>query len=126
MLVFPSQGNILTNMLAIFFESRFTHDLLHQTLQQRIPAKNRKLLHKTIGKVLLDSKANNTTMHLLAVDHINMFCEVGSLSSDERAEYAKANAKAAKYAIAASSFEKGELVQSYLMGNIFFLELLCH
>ena len=49
-------------------------------------------------------------MHLLAIDQINIFCKDGQLNGEERAKYANANATAAKYAMTASSFEKGERI----------------
>jgi len=48
------------------------------------------------------------TMHLLAVDQINLFCTEENPSPEERLRYAAANALAARYAMAASSFDKGE------------------
>ena len=80
-----------------------------------MPADHRRLLHRTIGLSLLGPTGDvNSTMHLLAVDQINFSCNDGQnhdLSHDDLTECAKANSIAAKYAMAASSFEKGELLR---------------
>ena len=92
----------------------FSHDLIHQTLYNGMPAGTRRLLHKAIGNRLLEcSDDDNHSMHLLAVDQINIYCKSdqlshGHLSCEERSGYARANAVAAHYAMAGSSFEKGE------------------
>ena len=88
---------------------QFTHEFIWQTIWELIPAENRKLLHKRIGTILLHSAANNSHLHLLAVDQINIFCRDGNPSPEERSQYANNNAVAAKFAISASSFEQGEL-----------------
>ena len=54
----------------------FSHDLIHQTLYDLMPTKVRCLLHKLVGETLLEPTADDEshTMHLLAVDQINLFC----------------------------------------------------
>ena len=87
----------------------FSHDLIHQTLYDSMSAGSRLLLHKVTGNKLLEcSDDANHSMHLLAVDQINIYCKDDQLSHEERSEYARANAGAAHYAMAGSSFEKGE------------------
>eukprot|EP00571_Detonula_confervacea_P007852 CAMPEP_0172328136 /NCGR_PEP_ID=MMETSP1058-20130122/60192_1 /TAXON_ID=83371 /ORGANISM="Detonula confervacea, Strain CCMP 353" /LENGTH=1251 /DNA_ID=CAMNT_0013045237 /DNA_START=1035 /DNA_END=4787 /DNA_ORIENTATION=- len=85
---------------------QFTHDIIQQHVYELRPSSNSTLLHKRIGKRLLESAANNSTVHLLAVDQINVFCKDGNLSHEECAQYAHANATAAKFALGASSFEQ--------------------
>ena len=104
-----SLSTLLLLLLLLIFP-RFTHDLIHQTLYDQIPSGNRRILHKTIGESLLSSAVSDDTIHLLAVDQINMFCKDGNPNLEERSNYAQANATAAKLAIAASSFEKGEFI----------------
>ncbi len=93
---------------------QFTHDLIQQTIYDLIPEKNRKLLHRKIGASLLKSAADNQTILLLAVEQINMFCKEvilsgkSILSPEERSDFARANAAAAKFALSSSSFEQGE------------------
>ena len=71
----------------------FTHDLIHQTLYDIMSAGEQSLLHKVIGNTLLEcSDAANHSMHLLAVDNINIYCMDNQLSHEERSEYARANA----------------------------------
>ena len=87
----------------------FSHDLVQQTLYDSMSAGKRHLLHKVIGNRLLEcSDADNHAMHLLAVDHITIYCKDGQLSHEERSKYANASATASHYAMAGSSFEKGE------------------
>ena len=94
----------------------FSHDLIHQTLYDSMSAGSRRLLHKKVGKSLLESTGDdNHSMHLLAVDQINVFLRDGEddqLSHEERSEYANTNATAAHYSMAGSSFEKGECLPS--------------
>ena len=89
---------------------QFTHDLIQSTLFDLIPDTSRKLLHKIVGMKLLNSSEGDQAVLLLAVDQINQFCKDGKLSSEERNRYITANASAAKFAIASSSFEQGELL----------------
>ena len=99
----------------------FSHDLIHQTLYKLIPAGSRCLLHKLVGDSLLSStNSSNHTMHLLAVDQINLFCKDGELDEYERSAFALANTTAAKYAMAASSFEKGEHHVFIILASIAF------
>jgi predicted ATPase len=98
---------------------QFTHDIIQQTLYELIPAGSRILLHKTIGKNLLKCAARNSTIHILAVDQINIFCKDSSPSPEERSQFANANYLAAKFAISASSFEQGKLsLRFYFMHRI--------
>lgn len=87
---------------------RFSHDLIHQTLYNNIDPDIRKLLHKTIGDSLLKGAPDIQKIHLLAVDHLNIYGKDGNLSLDERSQYIHANARAVEYAVALSSFEQGE------------------
>eukprot|EP00579_Thalassiosira_antarctica_P013053 CAMPEP_0201946684 /NCGR_PEP_ID=MMETSP0903-20130614/54545_1 /ASSEMBLY_ACC=CAM_ASM_000552 /TAXON_ID=420261 /ORGANISM="Thalassiosira antarctica, Strain CCMP982" /LENGTH=247 /DNA_ID=CAMNT_0048489789 /DNA_START=286 /DNA_END=1026 /DNA_ORIENTATION=+ len=77
---------------------QFTHDIIQQTIYELIPSHHRKLLHKAIGKDLLKSAANDSTMHLLATDQINLFCKDGDPSLEECSQFAISNATAAKFA----------------------------
>jgi len=89
---------------------QFTHDIIQHTIYDLIPLASRKLLHKTVGDALLRSAADNPTIHLLAIEQINMYCSHrgdGDLSPEERAQYSECNAAAAKLAIATSDFEQG-------------------
>ena len=88
---------------------QFTHDILQQTIYDSIHPNSRILLHKSIGKHLLDAAANNPSIHMLAVDQINLFCRDGTPSSEERALFANSNAKAAKFALSSYSFKQGKL-----------------
>ena len=78
-----------------------------QTIYESILPANQKLLHKSIGTILLKSSADNPTFHLLAVEQINKYCKDATLSEEERSHYAEINATAAKFSIAESSFEQG-------------------
>ena len=53
---------------------------------------------------------NNPAIHLLAVDQINIYCDEGTLSPQECYQFAKINVTAAKFAIAESSFGKGQFI----------------
>ena len=57
----------------------------------------------------MSAVSNLPTIHLLAMDQINIYCKDGILSSEERSQFANSNSVAAKFAIAASSFEQGEI-----------------
>jgi len=88
---------------------QFTHDIVQQTIYELIPSDNRANLHKMIGMNLFKSDAtkNNPTIHLLAMDQINIFCKGrDNHCPEEREQFAKNNVVAAKFAIAASSFEQ--------------------
>jgi len=85
---------------------QFTHDIIHQTVYNLTPSDDLRTLHKSIGNGLLQSAMKNPTIHLIAVDQINIFCKDGSLSLEECAQYAHANATAAESAIESCSFEK--------------------
>ncbi|KAL9184866.1 hypothetical protein ACHAXT_002643, partial [Thalassiosira profunda] len=99
---------------------QFTHDIIKQTIYDLIPPTIRSLLHKSIGKNLLEAAAsNNPTIHLLAVAQINLFCKDGTPSPEERSQFASCNSQAAKYAIACSSFEEA---RSYIDAGIKMLE----
>lgn len=87
---------------------QFTHDLIQQAVYESIPVGERKYLHRTIGMALLRSAPENSTIHLLAVDQINIFAKDAFLSSDEKSQYADINATAAKFSIGLSSFEQGQ------------------
>ena len=66
--------------------------------------------------------ANDSSIHLLAVDQINLSCSAEnaaiSLEPEIRASFAKVNVTAAKYAIAASSFEQA---RSYIDAGMQYL-----
>ncbi|KAL9178272.1 hypothetical protein ACHAXT_001700 [Thalassiosira profunda] len=98
---------------------QFTHDILQQTIYDSIHPNSRILLHKSIGKHLLDAAANNPSIHMLAVDQINLFCREGTPSSEERALFASSNAKAAKFALSSYSFKQA---RSYIDTGITLLE----
>lgn len=86
------------------------HDIIQQTIYELIPEGNKKLLHRSIGTSLLQFAANNPTIHLLAVDQINLSCkdmQTITMPIQERSTFAQANVTAAKMAIASSSFEQG-------------------
>jgi len=86
---------------------QFTHDLIRQTIYESVPVNERKAFHKTIGMILLASAADDSATHLLAVEQINFYCQdVSILCPEECAQFACINATAAKFAIAASSFEQ--------------------
>ena len=87
---------------------QFTHDIVQQTVYELIPCRVRHLLHKTIGGALLSSTTSNPTTQLLAVNQINLFCKDGTPSPEERSQFAQSNARAAKRAVAAFSFDQGK------------------
>ena len=100
---------------------QFTHDIIHQTIYESIATPSRILLHKTIGKnLLIKNCSENPSIHTLATDQINIFRKDGIMFDiNERLLFAQSNAKAAKIAIAASSFDQGETFESdqYLYGG---------
>ena len=87
---------------------QFTHDTIQQTIYDSMTTAKRKLLHISNGECLLTSENNNPSVHLLAVNQINLYCEDQNLSPEERSQFAYVNATAAKYAVAAYSFGQGQ------------------
>jgi len=59
---------------------------------------------------LKSASINNPAIHLLVVDQINRYYEAGNLSPQECYMFAKMNTTAAKFAIAESSFGKGQFI----------------
>ncbi|KAL9184820.1 hypothetical protein ACHAXT_002597 [Thalassiosira profunda] len=98
---------------------QFTHDILQQTIYDSIHPDSRSLLHKSIGKHLLDAAANNRSILMLAVDQINLFVCEGTPSPEERALFASSNAKAAKFALSSYSFKQA---RSYIDTGMTLLE----
>jgi predicted ATPase len=94
---------------------QFTHDIIQQTIYDLIPLSSRKLLHMKIGKELLEMAGESDATHLLAIDQINLFCKDGIPSQEERPMYAQSNCKAAKLAMATSSFDQA---RSYVNSGI--------
>ena len=93
---------------------QFTHGIIQQTIYKLLPEDYCKQLHKIIGMQLLRSDpADNASIHLIAVDQINIYCKGTYLSEEERSQFASINATAAKFAIAASRFEQGEFIASF-------------
>ena len=45
---------------------------------------------------------------MLAADQINQFCKDATISKEEASEYAEVNITAARFAAAASKFDRGE------------------
>ena len=89
---------------------QFTHDIIRQTVYDSIPQSDRRLLHKNIGESLLLSTENDPKIHILAVDQINLYIkDTDTLSSEEKSRFAKINASAAKFSIASSLFEQGQI-----------------
>ena len=94
----------------------FKHDQILHTIYDQIPPESRKMLHKTIGESLLkaaEAGGNSAAIHLLATDQLNFYCkddDVNTLNQEERSLLTRANATAAKFAIAASSFKQGETI----------------
>ncbi|KAL7543135.1 hypothetical protein ACHAXR_012438 [Thalassiosira sp. AJA248-18] len=73
---------------------QFTHDIIQQTVYDLIPATNRILLHKTLGKALLKSASNNPTTHLLATFDDSLKASsllVKLLASNSKFEEARSN-----------------------------------
>lgn len=103
---------LLENAGPIF---QFTHDILQSTIYDSIPKANRTLLHKIIGKKLLESSVGRTEMdeiHILAADQINSFIKNSEpLDADERLQYANLNATAARISMEHSGFDQS---QSYI------------
>jgi len=93
---------------------QFTHDILHSTIYEQIPTQSRVSLHRLIGKALLKTSMDNSSIHTLAADQINIFCKISIPSVDECPLFAESNAKAAKIAIAAYSFQQGEYLTAIL------------
>eukprot|EP00581_Thalassiosira_minuscula_P014649 CAMPEP_0183717158 /NCGR_PEP_ID=MMETSP0737-20130205/10846_1 /TAXON_ID=385413 /ORGANISM="Thalassiosira miniscula, Strain CCMP1093" /LENGTH=1487 /DNA_ID=CAMNT_0025946545 /DNA_START=29 /DNA_END=4489 /DNA_ORIENTATION=+ len=98
---------------------QFTHDIIQSTIYQLLPQDYCKLIHKSLGMCLLKSASNDASVHLLAVDQINIYCKDTSLTQAERSEFASINTTAAKFAIAASSFEQA---RSYIDAGMNLLE----
>merc|ERR1712194_216919 len=73
---------------------QFTHDTIQQTIYDSMSTARRKLLHLSNGVCLLASASKNTnpSVHLLAVDQINLYCENENLSPEERSQFAAVNA----------------------------------
>ena len=85
-------------------------DLIQETIYEMIPVADRALLHKSVGlNLLLNPSSNDPAIYLLAVNHINLYFEESTPSTDELQNYADINVKAAKYAISSCSFEQGKL-----------------
>ena len=93
-------------------ESCLLSHLHFPSIYDSITIANKKLLHKTIGTLLLRSADNVATIHLLAVDQLNIYTKDAILSSEERAHIASINTTAARFAIAEFSFERGEFTGS--------------
>lgn len=87
---------------------QFTHDLVQCTAYEMIPVDDRRAWHKKIGTSLLKSATNDPTMYLLATDQVNLFCKGGVPEIAKRTQFAKMNLAAAKFSVAASSFEQGK------------------
>ncbi len=87
----------------------FQHDLIQQAVYESMPINERRYLHRTIGMNLLGAANNNQSVHMLAVDQINIFAKgyETALSPEERRQYAEINATAAEQLIAASTHEQG-------------------
>mmetsp|Transcript_37833 Transcript_37833/g.66339 ORF Transcript_37833/g.66339 Transcript_37833/m.66339 type:complete len:448 (+) Transcript_37833:2-1345(+) len=87
---------------------QFTHGIIQQTIYKLLPTDYCKQLHKIIGMQLLrqSDPADNASIHLIAVDQINIYCKGTHLSDEERSQFASINATAAKFSIAASRFEQ--------------------
>ena len=97
----------ITNLKLTHAFPQFTHDLLKQSIYDTIDQEARKILHKTIGQMLLESGTKSPEFHLIAVDQINIFCNDCSLSQEERPRFAAHQLHAAKIALKESNFEQG-------------------
>jgi len=120
-LVIAVQENFLEKAGPVW---QFTHDIVKSTIYELIPAKNRALLHKNIGDILLTNSqhfpSESKAIQKMATDQINKYCQCGHLDKHNRSLFASQNVMAAKSALTSYNFEEA---QSYIDSAIKLLEI---
>ena len=100
----------LMNKTGILYS--FSHILIKDAMYDKIQKRNRNLLHKTIGKELLEDDVDDPAIRLLGTDQMNIYCKDEVLNTAECIENIRLNMAAANYAIGESKFEKGKIMSS--------------